>query len=690
MSTKFSTKPLLTSRIIRLFAVATVLIVMVMLACGRSVAPTTNPIVVAPAISHAYGDLPLSFEANRGQADPRVNFLARGRGYHIFLAEAEVVLALQKPNVDSESAADVVRMRFPGSNPAPVISGLDRLATRSHRFSGSDPRKWVTGIPNYARVKYADIYPNVDLVFYGHQSELRYDFMVAPGAVPDVINLSFKGARGLRVNAQGELVLLTGGGELRMRRPFIYQEKDGLKEPVSGGYLLLGDDSAGFCTVGYDVTRPLIIDPAVTYSTYLGGSRIDTADGIAVDSDGNIYITGDTTSTDFPAAGQSQASRGGATDVFVAKIESSGRLSYVAYLADSRAETGNGIAVDPSGNVYITGETSSSDFPTAQPLQADFGGGTDGFVAKLSSDGSLLVYSTYLGESDEDAGEDIAVDGSGNVYATGQTESSDFPTAIPLQAAMGGASDAFVAKLNSSGTALSFATYLGGGGEDGGEGIALDESGNVYIAGTTGSADFPTVQPLQGTLGGGTDAFVAKLNSSGTVLEYATYLGGNGNDESDGLAVDASGNAYLVGETASGNFPTVDALQSSRQGATDAFVAKLNASGETLVYATYLGGSGAESGSGIALDTSNRVYIVGRTGSSNFPVSKSIQGYGGGDADAFVAVLQPSGQEFVYATFLGGNGHDSGEGIALDQSATVYVTGLTVSENFPTFNPIQG
>ena len=690
MSTIFSSQTLPIYRSIRIFAVVLGLIGLVVPLSGCSAAPATLPIVVEPTVNQVYTDLPLGFEANHGQVDSRVSFLGRGHGYTVFLAESEVVLALRGSDLETEPPAGAVRMRFPGSNPAPAISGLDPLITRSHRFSGSDPHKWVTDIPNFAGVKYSGIYPNIDLVFYGHRAELRFDFIVAPGGVPDVINLSFVGTKGLRVNAQEELVLLTDGGELRMPRPFIYQEKDGLKEPISGGFRPLGESSIGFWVAAYDSQRPLVIDPAVTYATYLGGTGIDTADGIVVDSDGNVYITGDTASTDFPVAGQSPDSRGGATDVFVAKINPSGDLAYVAYLGGSQAETGKGIAVDPSGNVYITGETSSSDFPTAQALQATLGGETDGFVVRLSTDGSFLIYSTYLGGSDEDHGEGITVDGSGNAYVTGETESINFPTANPLQSTIAGASDAFVAKLNPPGTTLAFATYLGGSGEDNGEGIALDESGDIFIAGTTGSGDFPTVQPFQETLGGGTDAFVARLNSSGTVLEYATYLGGGGDDESDSLDVDASGNVYLVGETASSDFPTAEPLQSFRRGVTDAFVAKLNVVGEALVYATYLGGAGSESGSGIVVDAFNRAYIVGRTTSVDFPVSNSIQGYGGGDADAFVAVLEPSGTEFIYATFLGGSGHDSGEGIALGQSAAVYVTGLTVSENFPTFDAIQG
>ena len=442
----------------------------------------------------------------------------------------------------------------------------------------------------------------------------------------------------------------------------------------------------------YVTTEPLVIDPTLIYSTYLGGSGADWGYDIAVDGPGNAYITGGTWSNDFPTKDPLQSDHGGSCDVFVAKLNASGSgLVYSTYLGGSSTDLGKSIAVDSLGNAYITGGTCSNDFSTKNPLQPDYGGGCDAFVAKLDPSGSALIYSTYLGGSDGDEGHNIAVDTLGNAYIIGRTFSADFPSQNPLQPDYGGGySDVFVAKLNASGSGLVYSTYLGGSGKDLGESIAVDSLRNAYITGLSESADFPTQGPLQPDYGGGySDVFVAKLNASGSGLVYSTYLGGSGEDWGSDIAVDSLGNAYITGWSKSADFPTQGPLQPDYGGGCDAFVAKLNASGFGLVYSTFLGGTGGDSGRGIAVDSLGNVYITGGTYSADFPTKNPLQPDYGGGRDAFVAKLNASGSGLVYSTFLGDSGGDLGLGIAADGSGNASITGWSESTDFPTKNPLQ-
>ena len=721
----------------------------------------------------SYGRMPLSFEANQGQTDSRVRFLARGGGYTIFLTDDEAVLTLRKsqpsqfgmgrlgkfglsnwlrpfglvdphagrwpsladdlnpmwrslipnlgqlvpePNSGKGGVAagiefqspQVVRMRLAGGNAKARVIGLDELPGRNNYFIGNDPKKWRTNVPSDARVKYEGVYPGVDLVYYGNQRDLEYDFVVAPGADPNQIKLSFAGADGMRVDAaSGDLVLKVGDDEVRFHKPAVYQPAlAAVSSPPSpfvgaarlearhsslvtrhSSFVLASNNEVAFRVARYDPKRTLVIDPVLSYSTYLGGSSADQGVGIAVDSSGNAYVSGFTQSTDFPTANSLQANPGGTEDAFVTKLNPSGSaLVYSTYLGGSGQDIGFGIAVDSSGSAYLTGYTSSTNFPTMKPLQASLDGTQDAFVAKLNPAGSALVYSTYLGGSDIDVGNWIAVDSSGNAYLTGYTRSTNFPTVNPLQATLDGTQDAFVAKLNLAGSALVYSTYLGGSGVDLGFLIAVDSSRNAYVSGYTSSTDFPTVNPLQESYGGGTyDGFVAKLNPAGSVLVYSTYLGGRGVDVCIGIAVDSSGNAYLTGYTSSTNFPTLKPLQATLDGTQDAFVAKLNPAGSALVYSTYLGGSGVEIGEGIAVDSFGSAYVTGYTSSTDFPTVNPLQAsYGGGFFDAYLAKLNPAGSALVYSTYGGGGGSDYGRGIAVDSSGNVYVTGGTLSNNFPT------
>ena len=438
---------------------------------------------------------------------------------------------------------------------------------------------------------------------------------------------------------------------------------------------------------------PLIIDPVLVYSTYLGGTSSERGRGIAVDASGNAYATGETSSTGFPTASPVQASSGGGRDAFVTKFNTAGNgVVYSTFLGGSGTDIGVGIAVDASGNAYVTGNTFSTDFPTSSPFQAANGGSSDAFVAKLNPAGSALVYSTYLGGSSFDSGAGIALDSSGNAYVTGRVSSTDFPTASAFQASLGGTSgnDAFVTKFNPAGSALTYSTYLGGSLSDIGIGIATDTSGNAYVVGATRSTDFPTANPFQSSFAGVDDAFVTKLNPAGGALVFSTYLGGSGDEEGDGIAVDGSGNVYVSGSTDSTDFPTANPFQAANAGSDDAFVTKFSATG-SAVYSTYLGGSGFECGAfGLDVDASGNAYAAGCTLSTDFPTVDPIQASNaGGGGDVYVTKLNPSGSALVYSTYLGGTGFDGALEVAVDSSGNAYVVGETDSTDFPLVNPFM-
>src|SRR5437762_1954940 len=527
-------------------------------------------------VVETYGKQPLSLEANVGQTNRQVKFLSRGNGYTLFLTHrGEAVLALRKPapkadprkpaslasrpgrlKRDAAGTSTVVRMKLVGGNAKPRAEALGELAGKANYFIGNDPKRWRTNVATYAKVKYEGVYPGVDLVYYGNQGQLEYDFVVAPGVDPNEIRLQFPGAGKLRVDEKGDLLLGSRGEEVRLEKPMVYQEVGGERKPVEGRYVLASANRIGFQLGVYDHSQPLVIDPVLVYSTYLGGSAYGEGDGIAVDGSGNAYVTGLTDSTNFPTLNALQSTISSNYVGFVTKFNPSGSaLVYSTYFGGSDGGWGRSIAVDASGNAYVTGVTSASNFPTVNALQSTYGGGyNDAFVIKLNPTGSALVYSTYLGGSGEDIGYGIAVDGSGNAYVTGEAGSTNFPsTAGAFQTSIGGYSDAFVSKLNPGGSALVYSTYLGGSGEDSGYGITVDASGNAYVTGYTGSTNFPTANALQSTPAGGYPAFVTKINARGSALVYSTYLGG-----SDGLSAVAANiavgvwrKAYETGSTGS-------------------------------------------------------------------------------------------------------------------------------------------
>ena len=593
-------------------------------------------------------------------------------------------------------------MRLVGAQSGASMKALVPLPSRSHYLIGNDPKRWRSNVAHYGRVEVESVYPGVNVVYYGNQRQLEYDFVVTPGADPRVIRLAFEGADAIEIDRHGDLVLRLAGGEVRQRPPLVYQEIDGNRREVRGRYALDEQGHVRFQLAAYEPTVALVIDPTLAYSTYLGGSGIDFASDIAVDAAGNAYVTGMTASSDFPVQSAAQPGFGGVGvvwgDAFVAKFDAAGSLVYSTYLGGSAADFGHRIAVDGSGHAYVAGLTDSTDFPTANALQpAHAGGLSDGFVTKLAPDGSALVYSTYLGGSFPDSASGIAVDATGHAYVSGDTHSSDFPTTPgtvkPFRSFFPFNSDVFVTKLNPAGSARVYSTYLGSTDDEASFRLAIDPSGNAYVTGFTESAtNFATAGAFQTTFGGGTDCFVIKLNPDASARVYATYLGGIGFDHCAAIAADASGHAYVGGRTVSPDFPTANALQGTAPGGEDGFVAKLNPTGSALVYSTYLGGTGNDIVEGVALDADGNVYVTGTTSSDDFPTadaSQSALGGGAGDEDAFVAKIAASGAALVYSTYLGGALLDFGKGIAVDGNRDAYVAGGTISTDFPTENAAQ-
>jgi hypothetical protein len=738
-------------------------------------------------IVETYRTLPLSFETNTGQVGKNVKFLSRGNGYQLYLSGTEAALTLcntvfgaSRPGfqhkvtpIRKSAGCDIVRMQLGGTSGEMKPVGEEKLQGTVNYFIGNDRAKWHSKIPTYAKVRYRGIYPGIDLVYYGNQQQVEFDFVVAPSAGPGSIQLRFSGVRELHLTATGDVVVTTPGGRLALQKPLVYQIVEGHRRPVVGNFALLGKHTLGFRLGNYDRTRALVIDPALAYSTFLGGSGMDVAAAVAVDSAGNAYVTGQTSSLNFPITpGAFQTTDHGASEAvnaFVSKLNASGTaLIYSTYLGGSGtsaclSDSASGLAVDSNANAYVTGSACSTDFPVTPGAfqatnQAAATGNANAFVTKLNSTGTALAYSTYLGGSGlagetpygGDQGNAIAVDAAGNVYLSGQTFSPDFPvTAGAFQTTNNGSakddSNAFISKLSPSGSTLLYSTFLGGSGAsrgvlsgDSAHAIAVNAAGNAYVAGYTFSADFPvTAGAVQTTNNAApnlsTNVFVTGLNPTGAALIYSTYLGGSPpaapgpyvGDSGNAIAVDTDGGAYVAGFATSTDFPvTQGAFQTTNRNTlntANAFVTKLNATGSALVYSTYLGGSsgfvnltptlfinGGDQVDGLAIDQSGNVYVIGFTASSDFPVTDNAYQainndqpgcVGGciGGYNAFITELNSTGNGLVYSTYLGGNGvnpsqsvglelfgpGDQANALALDSSGNVYVVGSACSSDFP-------
>ncbi len=650
----------------------------------------TNPgNSVRPKVS-----LPIYFEINEGQASEEVLFLANGNRAALYLLNQQAVFELR--GTPDSPMRSMVQMRLIGANPVPEIAGEQELTGKSNYLTGSNPHHWRTDIPHYARVRYRNVYPGVDLVFYGNQGMIEYDFVLSPGADPDQVRLQFSGAERPALDAAGNLILHSPAGDLVQRAPDIYQEVSGSRREIAGGYSLERDGSLRFRVESYDARHSLVLDPVIEFSRYFGGNREEEILSVATDADGNIYIGGESSSPDLEVSESSLPypasvfNTEGNTLAFVAKLDPTGtRLHYLTYLGGSKTSVGHNLKVDSAGSAYVGGRTEAEDFPLRDPIQPRYGGGSDdGFLSKLTPDGSALVYSTYIGGSEYDQVRALALDGDGNAYVTGITESANFPTSNPIQASYAGKQDTFVAKVSADGSALVYSTYAGGSENEVGHAITVDPGGNAYITGLSNSPDFPTTQDAvqPGYAGGeGDDTIVVKINADGSEFLYSTFLGGTKDDESRAVAVDADGNAVITGYTQSDDFPTANALQENFGGAShDIFVAQLNSRGAGLRFSTYLGGTGSDYGRGLALDPSGNIWLTGYTDSTDFPTREPLQGrYSGGAADVVIVKLSPLADQLLYSTFLGGTAYERGRGITVDTEGNILVSGRTESPDFP-------
>lgn len=669
---------------------------------------TGSPEAAARAATASGGavDVPLLFEANEGQADDEVEFVTRAPGYTVALSPTEIAFTLSTPaagagGAEGDDALEldergesrhVVGMGLVGADSDPSVEGLDRAPGRSNYLRGSDPDEWITDVAQYERVVYRDVYSGVDLLFHESDGELKYDFEVEPGADPDVIGLEFTDGEPT-VDDGGDLVVSTDAGELRHEAPLVYHEdEDGAREEVEARYTI-DDDVVSFEIDDRDPDRRLVIDPVLTYATYIGGLGNDEGLGITGGADGSTYLAGRTFAANFPTTdGAFQEGDAGGWETFVSKLNADGDLEYSTYLGGDATDWATALALDEDGMAVVAGRTDSDDFPTtAAAAQEDRADDNDAFVAKLSADGASLVYSTYLGGTGADIASGLSLDDDGTAVVSGPTNSDDFPAtagAAQENLAQSGTNDVFVTKVAPNGESFEQSTYLGGTGSDAANGVALDADGAVYVSGQTGSDDFPTTAGAyqESHAGGDDDAFVAKLATDLTDVDYATYLGGTDGDAANDVGVDSNGRAYVVGRTTSADFPLASALQETFGGG-DAFAARLAADGAALDYSTYLGGSGSDWG--IALDVvDDHVYFTGFTGSATFPTLDPLASYAGHN-DAFITELDGDG-ELAFSTYLGGIGDERARAISVDQAGGIHLTGVSqFADDFPLVDPIQ-
>jgi uncharacterized repeat protein (TIGR01451 family) len=738
----------------------------------------TAPKEVKPTAAHdrrdveeAYGQLPMSFVPNVGQADPAVRYLARGKGYGLFLTDEAAVLRVVRPEGgrDGRTRAANVQMRWLGGTRAPRLVAVDKLPGKANYLIGNDPESWHTNVPTFARVRYESVYDEIDLVFYGREGEVEYDFVVGAGADPSRIRFRIEGADDMRLDDDGNLVLRAAGGELVQRAPVIYQERDGARVPVSGSYAIGAAGEVSFDVGAYDRAAPLVIDPVLSYTAVFGG-EVAASNGwgpyaypgeIAVDAAGAVYLTGMTSASDFTGISETslesdlissspfltkinpagtalefstyiggignsngdiavdaagavyfacstygafpgtatspiQQAKAGGNDCAVAKIDATGSaILWATYLGGTGEEYTARIALDPSGNVVVAGETSSQDLPgisasSAQPYLSY----QEAFVSKIAGDGSALLFSTFYGGWSSERVYDLAVDGAGNAYIAGETQSTSLPGTAesPIQPVFGGFDDGYVAEISADGTSFVYATYLGGDYQDKVMGIALDPAGSLYAVGDTQSPDFPvTGGAFQSSNPGWMAGFVSVIAPGGTSLGYSSYFGGSAQTSVSDVAVLTAGTVHLVGATSSSDLPGAagSQIQSTLVGDSDAFVTRLDLANPSTIFTTYYGGTSRDYGNQIAVDPAGNMYIDGQTYSADLPgaAGSQIQSTLAGESDAFVAKIPAAGTSIAYATYLGGetavSAWDFGWGIDVDSSGAAYVTGTTESVDFP-------
>jgi hypothetical protein len=623
--------------------------------------------------------MPFTFAENKGQAPAGARFVGDGPQFKGWFYDYGFVL--QQGNATAS-------VRFSGARPNPEIAAGEPTGAKANYFRGNEPGQWRSDLQLFGSIEYRGLWSGIVVRFEGGNSRVKAEYVLAPGASIDDIRLKFDGQP--EIQRDGSLTVRGKSGEFREDKPFLFQETESGRTPVSGGFRKLNDGSIGFSATGYDRKRPLTIDPTILFSGYFGGYSQSTITGVAVNSAYQIIVSGWTIGTDLPTSGGARPNNAGGVDAFVAGFSPvGGTLIFCTYLGGSGDDRAFGVAVDSLNNTYVTGWTSSANFPVINPFQSRLKGTRDAFVTKLNAAGSAIVYSTYLGGSGVDIGNAITLDATNSAVIAGDSSSTDMPvTAGALQSKYGGNQDAFVAKLSASGSSLVFLTYLGGIAPEHSTSVKLDATGAVYLAGSTYSTNFPTLNAAQPKSGGGQDGFVTKMSANATSLIFSTYFGGSGGSPGAPEQVNAiaigPGGVYAAGITSSGDFPiTARVVQNTYGGGqTDGFIALFNETLGTLIHSSFFGGSSDDSVNAMVVDFYGYVYITGYTSSSDFPSQSPTQNANAGGMDAFVAKCSFS--RLLYSTYLGGSGNDSGNAIAIDSLTNIVVAGSTGSGNFPT------
>ncbi|MCP4632254.1 MAG: hypothetical protein GY855_04955, partial [candidate division Zixibacteria bacterium] len=646
----------------------------------------------------------LIFTENKGQWDPQALFRVKSEGGAMWFTPSginyqfvrEATITARENDTDQTDKPKnieclIIKASFEGANQNPLVSGDKLLNYKSNYFLDNDPERWQTDVQSFEGLIYKDIYSGIDLKYYGKGRQIEYDFNITPGADVSQIQIRYEGVKSIAVNSSGALEVETDWGKVTELRPVIYQGEGTQKKNISGEYQILSPNTFGFkLGADYDASKPAVIDPVLVYSTYLGGGVNDYVGDITINDSGYTYIVGHTYSSDFPTLNGYDNDFNGWCDVYITKLDTTGsNLIYSTYFGGTGdfADQGNSIDLDNTGNIYVTGITYSSIFPLVNEYDGSLGGSRDAFVTKLSPGGDNIIFSTYLGGASIDEANGISIDAGGSAYITGYTISSDFPTINAYSTSYGGGKDIFVTKFSVSGNSLDYSTFLGGTGDDYGEAIVVDATGSSFVTGKVSSVDFPTINYYDNYNDGNYDAFVSKFSTAGNALDYSTYIGTGFNDYANDITIDTIGNAYITGYTYSSTFPAINAYDGSSNGICDIFLTKLNPVGNNLIFSTYLGGDGADFGSSISLDTNNNVYITGWTLSDNFPVINDYDNSYNGGRDVIVTKFSKTGDKLIYSTYLGGTGDDYGDAIAVDSSGFAYVAGRVESSDFPIISP---
>jgi hypothetical protein len=646
---------------------------------ATAAAPASLPGLPTQDLAAAYGNLPLAFEANVGQDPSGATFVSSGAGYHVGLDSTGASISLAA----ADGTSTALRLQLLGSDPQAQGVGQQELPGKSNYFLGSDPTLWYTDLSTFRQVVFSSVYSGIDAVYSGStQQQLEYTFAVHPGASLDAIHLAVQGAQGLSLDASGDLVMQTAQGDLVQQAPILFQGDGAARQAVAGQFVLNADGTVGFAAGAYDPTQTLYVDPVLGYSTTFGGTSPQSGNAIAVDAQGEAFITG-----------QTPGQAAGSTETLVMKLNAAGNAAlYTTVLGGTVPHTssaGNGIAIDAQGDAVVAGFSSAPNYPVVAAYQPALRGSQNAVISKLTPQGNGIVFSTFFGGTASEAALGVALDPNSNVAITGWTTSANgtFPLYHPLQSTFGGGSeDAFVAELppqgtGTPGTGLVFSTLVGGTGTDEGHAIAAGPAG-IFVTGSTTSATLAGQTPTRFGPGGGQDAFVVRLAPLGASLGYVTVVGGSGADVGNGIAVDSSGDAFFTGSTASGDFRTTPgAYQTTLAGGTDAFVVELNPGGTGEVFSTLLGGTANDTGNALALTPLGYVAVVGSTMSTNFPTQFPLQSANGSGGDAFVSLVRPDGTALPFSTYHGGSSSYRGNGIASDAAGSLYLTGANAAQS---------